>query len=402
MIKLDISTYMDKFISPLEYENEYSKKADVIKKFNSYEMIGWTREVDDNLLDEIIRVSNKVRANSSCLVVIGIGGSFLGSLAVNEMFRPYFNDNNFKIIYAGTTLSSKYMSELLEYLKGVDYSVNVISKSGTTMETTITYDLIKEEMKKKYSKEELKERIIVTTDKEKGSLRAEVNEEGYDSFIIPDDIGGRYSFITPAHLLPLALNYDIKKIVRGYEKGKLLEDEAFKYAVIRNLLFKKGKYVENFCVYEQSLSYFTEWLKQLFGESEGKEGKGILPMSTVQTRDLHSLGQFIQEGNKIIFETFIKINESVEVITNGRNLHEVNNLVLDSVIRAHYSGDVPCVVLELDELSLERIGQVLYFFMMSAAFSGILMEIDPFNQPGVEVYKKEIRESLKKDEEVII
>ena len=265
MIKIDYSTYVDSFIKKDNFNKLYAQKEEIYQKFDNDFMTGWTKKIDDSVIDKIIRVSNRIKENSDCLVVIGIGGSFLGSYAVEQMLKPYFDKNNtFEIIYAGTTLSSKYMKELLDYLENKDFTINVISKSGTTMETTITYNLIKDLMKKKYSKDEIVKRIIVTTDKEKGSLRDEVNEMGYESFEIADNIGGRYSFITPAHLLPLALNFDINKIVEGYYKGEELREEAFKYAIIRNLLFKEGRYVENFCVYEQSIYYFTEWLKQLF------------------------------------------------------------------------------------------------------------------------------------------
>ena len=396
MIKFDFATYVDKFINKEDLDKLLEKKDNIFEKFNEDYMTGWTRQIDKDVIENIKRVSNKIKANSECLVVIGIGGSFLGACAFQEMFKRYFDDDSFKVIFAGITYSSKYMSELLEYLENVDFSLNVISKSGTTMETSITYGYIKELMKKKYSDEELKDRIIITTDKVKGKLREEVNNVGYESFEIADDIGGRYSFMTPAHLLPLSLNYDIDKIVEGYYSGSDFINIAYKYACIRNLLFKKGKYVENFCVSENNMMYFQEWLKQLFGETEGKEGVGILPMSTLYTRDLHSLGQFIQEGNKIIFETFIRVEKSNNLEYEDTDLHAINNLVLDSVVRAHYKGDVPCNIITLDEVNLENISSLLYFFMLSAAFSGYLFGVDPFNQPGVEVYKEEVRNSLNK------
>ena len=394
MIKFDFNKYMDKFLDKEGFEKYLRLKGDVLEKFSLCEMTGWTREIDKDLVNRCIELSKKVKANSECLVVIGIGGSFLGSLCVNEMMGKYFNDDNFKVIYAGTTLSSKYMDELLEYLRGVDFSVNVISKSGTTMETKITYELIKELMKEKYSDSEIKERIIVTTDKEKGLLREEVNEVGYESFIIEDDIGGRYSIVTPAHLFPLAFNIDLDKFIEGIHDGKDLINEAYMYSVVRRMMFDNGKVVENFVAYEQNMYYFAEWLKQLFGESEGKEGMGCFPVSSIHTRDLHSLGQFIQEGNKIIFETFMKVENSDEVIYNGKNLHEVNNIVLDSVRSAHKLGDVPSLEISLERVDEATIGQLMYFYMLGAAFSGFLFNIDPFNQPGVEVYKKEVRENL--------
>ena len=253
MLKFDFSTYVDSFINKADLDYLLEKKDNVFDKFNNAYMTGWTKRIDDDVLNNIIRVSNKIKSNSECLVVVGIGGSFLGACAFQDIFSKYFNDSKFKVIFAGTTYSSKYMSELLEYLENVDFSLNVISKSGTTMETNITYGYIKELMKKKYNDEEIKDRIIITTDKVKGKLRDEVNRIGYESFEIADDIGGRYSFLTPAHLLPLALNFDLNKIVEGYYSGSDYINVAFKYACIRNLLFKKGKYVENFCVSEPNM-----------------------------------------------------------------------------------------------------------------------------------------------------
>lgn len=397
MIKFDFQTYIKPFIDENKFNELYSKKNEYIDKLNSLEMTGWTKEIDRNTINNIEQTANYIKSNFECLVVIGIGGSFLGSYSFHQAFKKYFNDNSFEVIYAGTTLSSKYLDELYEYLKDKNFCINVISKSGTTMETTITYNLLKDLLKRKYSEEEVRRRIIVTTDKETGNLRKEVNEKGYISFEIPSDIGGRYSFMTPAHLLPLALNYNLKDIVDGYYDGKRFIDKAFEYAVIRKLLFDNKKQVECFTVYEESLYYFTEWLKQLFGETEGKNNVGIYPTSMVHTRDLHSLGQFVQEGNKILFETFIKIDNTKHFIKyNNDDLHTINNIVEDSVERAHFSGNTPCIEIELDELNESNLSELIYFFMLSAAFSGLLFGVNPFNQPGVEVYKKEVKESLNK------
>ena len=394
MIKFDFNKYIDKFLDKDSFNKYLTLKGDVLEKFSLCEMTGWTREIDKDLVNRCVELSKKVKANSDCLVVIGIGGSFLGSLCVNEMMGKYFNDDNFKVIYAGTTLSSKYMNELLDYLRDKDFSINVISKSGTTMETTITYKLLKGLLEEKYSGEDLVRRIIVTTDAVKGSLREEVNKVGYPSFVIPDDVGGRYSIMTAAHLFPLSFNIELEDFLNGYYSGEDLREDAFKYAATRVALYNSGKVVENYVTYEENMYYFTEWLKQLYGESEGKDGVGIFPVSTVHTRDLHSLGQFIQEGNKIIFETFMKVENSDEVIYNGKNLHEVNNIVLDSVRSAHKLGEVPSLEISLERVDEATIGQLMYFYMLGAAFSGFLFNIDPFNQPGVEVYKKEVRENL--------
>lgn len=395
MIKFDFKTYVNNYFSSEELADILNKKKDVISKFSSSNMIGWTRELDQETIAEIKKTGSYIKNNFDLLVVIGIGGSFLGSYAFDKMFRKYFNDDKFEIIYAGTTLSSKYLDELVNYLKDKNFCINVISKSGTTMETTITYKILKDVLKRKYDSEELKKHIIITTDKESGKLRQEVNKKGYKSFIIPNDIGGRYSFITPAHLLPLSINYDIDKIVKGYFHGKRLIDSAYLYAATRYLLFKHGKFIENFSVEEENISYFCEWLKQLFGETEGKNGKGIYPTSTIYTRDLHSLGQFIQDGNKILFETFLRVKDNNNYIEyDNRNLNEINNVVIDSVIRAHSTGNVPCLEIEMDELNTENIASLIYFFQLAAAFSGYLFEINPFNQPGVEIYKEEVRKSL--------
>ena len=387
MIKFDFSE--------CKIDKKYlSKKEEVLEKFKNSYMTGWVKRIDNQVVSDIINTANSVKTYSDCLVVVGIGGSFLGSYAVSRALNKYFGSNNFEVIYAGTTLSSEYIEELLEYLKDKDFSINVISKSGTTMETTITYSLLKDLMRKKYSKEEMKRRIILTTDPVKGKLREEALIEGYKTFPIPDDIGGRYSIITAAHLFPLAFNYNINELIEGFYEGVKLENDAYTYASTRKSLYDLGKYVENYVVYEEKLDAFSEWLKQLFGESEGKENKGILPTSTVHTRDLHSLGQFVQEGHKILFETFIKVDNSNKVTYGNRDLHEINNIVLESVRVAHRSGDVESIMITLPEISLRYLGKVMYFFMLSAAYAGLLFDIDPFNQPGVEVYKKQVRENL--------
>ncbi len=394
-MKFDFQTYAQEFINKEQYNSMIQEKDKWLNKLSSSEMTGWTREIEKDVVDKIKRTADYIKNHYDCFVVIGIGGSFLGSYAFHKMFQKYFNDNSFEIIYAGTTLSSEYLDELLEYLENKNFCLNVISKSGTTLETSITYRVIKDLLKRKYGEEGLTDHIILTTDKEKGTLRQEVKEKGYVSFEIPEDIGGRYSFMTPAHLLPLALNYDIDKIIDGYYDGKRYSDIAFQYALTRRLLFNENKVIENYCVYEEKLLAFTEWLKQLFGETEGKEGVGIYPTSSVHTRDLHSLGQFIQEGHKVIFETFIKIkNSSYYISYNGMELQDINNTVLDSVIKAHYSGKVPCLEIEIDNLNVQTIASLIYFFQMSAALSGLLFGVNPFNQPGVEVYKKEIKETL--------
>lgn len=393
-MKLDITTHVNQFLDKDVIKKYSDRKDEVFNLLDSASMNGWLRP-DLTYIHKILEVRDRVKKNSQCLVVVGIGGSFLGSAALYEMFKPYFKRDDFEIIYAGTTLSSSYMSELVSYLKTVDFSVNVISKSGTTMETSLTYTAIKKVMEEKYSHQELKERIIITTDPVKENLRKEVEEVGYTAFEIPDNIGGRYSLLTAAHLFPLSFCIDINELISGYQEGILLKELAFSYAVVRRSLFDSRKVVENFVTYENNFYYYLEWLKQLFGETEGKEGKGILPISMIHTRDLHSLGQFVQEGNKILYETFFKIkNNREDFFINDRSLHQDNLIVEDSVIAAHVSGGVPCIILELDNVSPYTIGEVSAFFLLTAAFSGFLFDVDPFNQPGVEVYKSEVRSRL--------
>ena len=394
MLKFDFHSYVDAFIDMDDYHRMMSFKDDILKRFQESDKIGWVHSLSSDLVEDIKDCANFIKKNFDCLVVIGIGGSFLGSYAVSSALKKKFLDDCFPVIYAGTTLSSNSLDELLVYLKDKNFCINVISKSGSTMETMITYDLLKDLLKRKYDEEEIKKHIIVTTG-DKGILRDEVLRDGYKSYFIPDDIGGRFSFMSPAHLLPLALNYDLDKFLVGYSRGKRLNDYAFEYAVIRNLMFHKRKYVESFCVWEDGLQPFTEWLKQLFGESEGKDGKGIYPTSMVYPRDLHSLGQFVQDGNKILFETFFKIeNASSYLDYKGKSLQEVNHLIEDSVIRAHYHGEVPCLEIFMDEIGEETLATLIYFFQLSASYSAFLFGVCPFDQPGVEVYKKEVKETL--------
>ncbi|MDY5993051.1 MAG: glucose-6-phosphate isomerase [Bacilli bacterium] len=394
MVKFDFDTYSKNYIDEEIFNKNFNRKEEVFSKFNNSEMIGWTRKVDNSIIDEILSLRNEVKSNANCFVVVGIGGSYLGSKAINDIFSDYYEDPSFEIIYLGNNLSSKYIRDTLEYLKNKDFYVNVISKSGNTKEVEVSYELIKSLMNEKYSEEEKRKRIIITTDSNSGKLREEVKKFNYRSFVIPSDIGGRYSLITPAHLLPLSFKLDIKKLVNGFYSGLELKDEAMYYASIRKSLFDTGKYIENYSVYEENFNYFLEWLKQLFAESEGKDFKGIFPVSTIGTRDLHSLGQFIQEGNPVIFETFIKILNVTDFKYENRRLDEINNIVLDSVVQAHIKSGVRCNIIEVSEIDEESIGLLCAFFMLSAAYSGYLFDVNPFNQPGVEVYKECLRNNL--------
>ena len=391
MIQLDFSTYMNKNI-----EVDEEKKKNIIDRLYQDKMAGFINNIiDDNEIKKIKEVSKRIQENSDVLIVIGIGGSFMGSYAIKNMFLNYFKRPKTEVIYLGTDLSSSYLSEVLDYIKDKEVSLNVISKSGTTMEIQLIYKLVKERLEEKYSHEELKDRIIITTDSEKGKLREEVSSKGYTSFVIPDDIGGRYSLMTAAHLLPISvMGLDISEMLSGYKEGLTLIDDSYYYANLRVELFKDKKYIENFSVYEPKLYYYTEWIKQLLGESEGKNGKGIFPISTVNTRDLHSLGQFIQEGNPILFETVIKVLNSEDIEIGNISLNKLNHLVSDAVCTAHFNGNTPSIIISIDEISLKNVGSLSAFFMLAAAFSAYLFEVDPFNQPGVEAYKSEVKKRI--------
>lgn len=382
MIKFDFDSTVYKT------KNNFETKEELLTKLNNYDMTGWVDKVSSDV-DEMIKKVEEVKSHSKALVVIGIGGSYLGSKALYDMFSNYFT-NDFKIYYAGYNLSSNYLSDLVNILKDTDFSINVISKSGNTMEIKLTYSYIKKFMEEKYSKEELQKRIIFTTG-DSGYLHDEAINNGYYTMSIPDNIGGRYSMMTPAHLFPLAFNIDIKKLIEGYNDGDKYIDDAYNYATNRFMLFNDKKYVENFVTFEPKYSMINEWIKQLFGESEGKNKKGVFPTSTVFTRDLHSLGQFIQEGNDILFETFLIIRDNIDFKVDGKDLEEINNNIIDAVRIAHYKGNVSVNFIEIDELNEYNIGSIIKFFFYSAAFSSILFGVNPFDQPGVEVYKKEIR-----------
>ncbi len=394
MIKFDFETHVDSNILD-EYKELLNRKEEVLKKFNDSRMIGWSKHIGKNNIDKINKTANYIKDNYDCLVVVGVGGSYLGSYAFSQTFKKYFRPHPFEVIYVGTTLSSKFLNDLKDELKNKNYCVNVISKTGKTMETKMIYNLLKADLEKRYGSESIKDRIIITTSSDGNELDSEPCLEKFD---IPQNIAGRYSFLTAAHLLPLATNFDIYEIVDGYYEGANLVDEAFNYAGIRYLLYKHGKVVENYSIHEEHMLAFTEWLKQLFAETEGKEGKGILPMSTLYTRDLHSLGQFIQDGNKILFETFIRVRNNEIVNYKSLDINSINNMVLDSVIKAHSKGNTNVLEITMDELSVKELSTLIYFFMLSASFSGYLFGVNPFNHPGVDVYKEEVKNIL---EEII-
>ena len=323
-----------------------------------------------------------------------------------------------QILYVGNNLSPNYINELIEYIGNKDFSVNVISKSGTTTEPAIAFRIFREILENKYGIDEARSRIYVTTDKERGALKTLADNEGYEQFVIPDNVGGRYSVLTAVGLLPIATaGIDIDKIMQGaqnaqerYNDPNLKYNECYQYAVVRNILYKLYKNIEILVNYEPKMHYFTEWWKQLYGESEGKEQKGIFPAGVDFTTDLHSMGQYIQEGRSNLYETVISIENSKSDITinsdednldglnylSGKTLDFVNKKAMEGTIKAHVSGDVPNVLLTLEKLDEENIGELIYFFEKACAMSGMILGVNPFNQPGVEEYKKNMFKLLKK------
>ena len=376
------------------------------------DFLGWIDRPVDYDKDEFERIkkaASKIRENSDVLVSIGIGGSYLGIKAVEVACDSYFNSKrDTEIIYAGHQLSGQYLAELLDYLKDKDYSLNVISKSGTTTEPAIAFRILKEALEEKYGKEEAKNRIFATTDKEKGALKELSNAEGYESFIVPDDIGGRFSVISAVGLLPLAVaGIDIDKFMAGFAAGRekytvnSLENDAIKYAAVRNMLHGNGKDIEVLLSYEPKLSYIAEWWKQLYGESEGKDGKGIFPASVSNTTDLHSMGQMIQDGKRNLFETVIEVENVEKDITikedeknldglnflAGKTMSYVNKQAMEGTTMAHVEGGVPNIRIKIDEINERNLAELFYFFEIGVGVSGYMLGVNPFNQPGVEAYK---------------
>ena len=376
------------------------------------DFLGWTKypyEYDQEEFARIKKAADFIKENAEVLVVIGIGGSYLGAKAVIEALKPYFANKGVEIVFCGHTLSSTYTKELLDYLKDKSFCINVISKSGTTTEPAVAFRLCKELLEKKY-KEEASKRIFATTDKARGALRTLATLEGYETFVVPDDIGGRYSWFTAVGLLPIACaGIDIDELMRGSRKAyddfttlSYEENPALIYASIRNLLYRQNKKIEVLVTYEPKLSFISEWWKQLFGESEGKDGVGLFPASLVYSTDLHSMGQYIQEGERIMFETILDVLEpNSDIVLNadeanldglnyleGKNLSSVNKMAELGTILAHVDGGVPNVVLEVEKIDEYNIGYLLYFFMFSCGVCCYMQGINPFNQPGVESYKK--------------
>lgn len=424
-ITFDYSKVLGQFVAPheLDYMQMHVSAADAALRQGTgpgSEMTGWLNlpeDYDKAEFDRILKAAEKIKADSEVLVVIGIGGSYLGARAAIDFLNNSFVNLQTaeerkapQILYAGNSISSNYLADLVDYVADKDFSVNVISKSGTTTEPAIAFRVFKELLVKKYGKEEANKRIYATTDKAKGAVKVEANANGWETFVVPDSVGGRFTVLTPVGLLPIAASgADITKLMEGanaarkdYSSDKIAENQAYQYAVIRNILYRKGYITEVFANYEPSLQYFSEWWKQLAGESEGKDQKGIYPTSANFSTDLHSLGQFIQEGYRNLFETVIRVDKPRKNITipteeadldglgylQGKDVDFVNKKATDGVLLAHTDGGVPNTYLTIPSQDEFTLGYTIYFFEIAIAISGYLNGVNPFDQPGVEAYKK--------------
>ncbi|WP_130808110.1 glucose-6-phosphate isomerase [Senegalia massiliensis] len=373
--------------------------------------LGWI-DLPDNLeqeeLEKIKRSANDIREKSDVLLVIGIGGSYLGARAVIEALED--NEKDTEVYFVGNNISGKYINKIINKIKDKDISINVISKSGTTTEPALAFRIFRKLLEDKYGKEESKKRIYATTDVSKGALKKLSEDEGYTTFIIPDNVGGRYSVLTPVGLLPIAVaGIDIDKLIFGAKKAReeysnksLENNEAYKYAAVRNILYNRGKQIEILVNYEPHVHFISEWWKQLYGESEGKDGKGIFPSSVDFSTDLHSMGQYIQEGRRNIFETILNINApevDIEIEKDekdldglnylaGKTMDFVNKKAFEGTLIAHVDGGVPNIIINIPKMDEYYLGKLIYFFEKACGLSGYLLGVNPFNQPGVEEYKK--------------
>ena len=403
---------------------ELNKRSNDEKDF-----VGWLElptNYDKKEFARIKEAAKRIKKDSDILIVIGIGGSYLGARAVIDAISSNFYNmlpnkvRKFpKILYAGNNLSADYVNDLIEVIGDNDFSINVISKSGTTTEPAIAFRIFREILENKYGIEEARSRIYVTTDKERGALKQLADKEGYEQFVIPDNVGGRYSVLTAVGLLPIAVaGVDIDRLMQGariaqekYSDSDLKYNDCYKYAVARNILHKKyKKNTEIFVNYEPKMHYFTEWWKQLYGESEGKDLKGIFPAGVDNTTDLHSMGQYIQEGRRELFETVINIEKPISTLKinvdednldginylAGKDLNYINKKAMEGVIEAHTAGDVPNIIVNVEKINEETIGHLIYFFEKACAISGGILGVNPFNQPGVEKYKTNMFKLLEK------
>ena len=415
----------DAFINAHEMESmkkiTEAAKAELLGREGAgNDFLGWIDlpvDYDKEEFERIKKAAAKIQSDSEVLVVIGIGGSYLGARAAIEFLGHSFYNVVSKeirkapeIYFAGNSISSTYLKHLIEVIGDRDFSVNIISKSGTTTEPAIAFRIFKEMLEKKYGKEEAAKRIYATTDKARGSLKNLANEEGYETFVVPDDVGGRFSVLTAVGLLPIAVSgADIEKLMEGAQAGRkealendFAENGALQYAAIRNILHRKGKAVEVLANYEPSLHYVSEWWKQLYGESEGKDQKGIFPASVDLTTDLHSMGQFIQDGSRIMFETVLNVEKATEELfigeepvdldglnyLAGKTVDFVNKSAMNGTVLAHTDGNVPNLMVTIPEQNEFYLGQLFYFFEFACGVSGYILGVNPFDQPGVESYKK--------------
>jgi glucose-6-phosphate isomerase len=414
------------FVSPEQLQDfqasiTKSHEMTLNKTGKGNDFLGWVElpsEISVDFLADIETTAKKLAEISDIFVVIGIGGSYLGARAVIEALKHNFDfllpgDKREKpfVIYAGQNISGDYLSDLLDVLDNRDYSLAVISKSGTTTEPAIAFRLLKSHLENKYGKTVARERIVAITDKEKGALKQLSDNEGYKTYVVPDDVGGRYSVLTPVGLLPIAVaGFNVSQLVEGAkDMQKMMEisssiesNPAALYVAARNALYKSGKGIEIMVNYLPGLYYFTEWWKQLYGESEGKEGKGIFPAGVSNTTDLHSMGQYIQDGERSIFETVLSVSKTKHELNvpfdkddldslnyiSGKNIHEVNQMAETGTTIAHIDGGVPNIQISIPEINEYYLGQLIYFFEFACALSGYTLGINPFDQPGVEAYKK--------------
>ena len=409
-------------INWFEYRNKVSTIHYYLEEMGT-DLIGWLNSPLENnvlLLNRIHEIANEIKLCADVLVVIGVGGSFLGARAIQEALTPYFGQqqNGIEVVYVGHNMSGAYIQQLLKSLDKKEVYINVISKSGTTLEPALAFRVLRNYMEKRYGTD-VKNRIIVTTDAQNGLLKKIADTSGFRQFVIPENIGGRYSVLTPVGLLPIAVaGIDITQLLEGAKKAALLlkeesleKNEAYRYAVIRHALYKRGFQIELLASFEPGLSEFHEWWKQLFGESEGKDKKGLYPSGVIYSTDLHSVGQFIQQGNPILFETVLHFkeistdcvipydlhnNDELNYLSN-RSFNELNAISKEGVIAAHAEGGIPVVQLELEKLDAYHLGYLIYFFMKSCAMSAFLLEVNPFDQPGVEAYKSKMQELIQED-----
>lgn len=416
----------DKYVKGFISDKEYEAMAPYVKTAHEMlhagtglgnDFIGWLHLPTDYDKEEFARIkaaAERIKRNTDVFVVIGIGGSYLGARAAIEFIKsPNYNalaKDVPQVYFTGNSISSNALSELIEICEGKDVSINMISKSGTTTEPAIAFRVFRELLEKKYGKEGARERIFCTTDKARGTLKELATKEGYETFVVPDDVGGRFSVLTAVGLLPIAVaGADIDALMAGaakaesdFDNSDLMTNDCYKYAALRNILYRKGKSTEILVSYEPAFALMNEWFKQLYGESEGKDNKGLFPASVIFSTDLHSMGQYIQDGRRNLFETVVLFNKCKREITlgtdpenvdglnflSGKTMDFVNKKAFEGTVLAHTDGGVPNIVLNVEEMTETELGYLIYFFEKACAISGYLLGVNPFDQPGVESYKK--------------